>query len=242
MFVQDATGGLFIALPSRPILPLRAGTLIEVTGVTSAGDFAPMAEGTSVTVLGQSQVPAQAPRMSLPRLMTGAEDGQWVEVEGIVRSVWPSGRNVTLNVALSDGTLPATTVADPAVDYARLVDAKVRIHASAAPFYNRNRQVTGVHLFFPTLAEVRVLEAGSKDPFAVAVSPINEVLRFVAGVDPGHRVHVRGRVTLHRRARRSAFRTTRRACACRPWPAQRSRWAMWRTSSAFPPARSTRRP
>jgi len=34
LFVHDSTGSIFIGLPSRPILPLKAGTRVEITGVS----------------------------------------------------------------------------------------------------------------------------------------------------------------------------------------------------------------
>ena len=51
-----------------------------------------------------------APLVSLGHLLTGAEDGQWVEIEGLVHSVAALGGNVTLSVAMSDGVIGATTV------------------------------------------------------------------------------------------------------------------------------------
>ena len=201
LFVHDYSGAIFVAVPNVPILPIRPGTIVDITGVSGPGDFAAVVDQPKISVIGQSRVPAEAPRVSLTHLLTGAEDGQWVEVEGIVRSVRPSGNNVTLELSMSDGMVSATTVAEPGGDYARLVDAKVRIHANQAPFFNRNRQLTGVRLFFPTLAEVAVVETRPADPFALQLRTINSLMRFTAGIASGHRVHVRGKVTLQRPGR-----------------------------------------
>ncbi len=201
LFVHDYSGGIFVVVPNVPILPVRPGTVVDITGVSGPGDFAPVVDQGNVSVIGQSKVPAEAPRVSLTHLLTGTEDGQWVEVEGIVRSFRPSGHNVTLQLSMSDGMVSATTVAESGGDYARLVDAKVRLHAIVAPFYNGNRQLTGVRLFFPTLAEVTIVEPGPADPFARPLLPIDRLMRFTAGIASGHRVHVRGKVTLQRPGR-----------------------------------------
>ncbi len=201
LFVRDFSGAIFVAVPSVPLLPIRPGTIVDITGVSGPGDFAAVVDQPKISVIGQSRVPAEAPRVSLTHLLTGAEDGQWVEVEGIVRSVRPSGKNVTLELSMSDGMVSATTVAEPGGDYNRLVDAKVRMHANEAPFYNRNRQLTGVRLFFPTLAEVTVVEPGAADPFALPVRSISSLMRFTPGIASGHRVHLRGKVTLQRPGR-----------------------------------------
>ena len=195
MFVHDPTGGIFVAVPARPILPLRAGTEIDLSGVTGPGDFAAIVDHPQIRVIAASHVPAEAPRVSLTQLLTGTEDGQWVEIEGLVHSVRLSGEIVTMVVAVSDGTVTATTVKEEGADYTRLIDAVVRIHANAAPLFTKNRQMTGARMFFPTLAEVRIEEPGA-DPFALASRPINSLLRFEPGITFYHRVRVRGRVTL----------------------------------------------
>jgi diguanylate cyclase (GGDEF)-like protein len=56
--------------------------------------------------------------------------------------------------------------------------------------------MVGVHLFFPSLREVTVLEPAPLDPFAVPAIPLSDLFRF--SPDPAllHRVHVQGTVTL----------------------------------------------
>jgi len=86
-FVCDSTGCIVVLVPSRPILPIHAGTLVDLKGASEPGNYAPIVIGSEVQVVGQSPLPANPPRRSLAQLMTGADDGQWVEVEGVVRSV-----------------------------------------------------------------------------------------------------------------------------------------------------------
>jgi len=196
LFVHDSTGAVFAAIPSTPILPLHAGALIELEGVSGPGDFAPVVEGARVRILGESRVPAEAPRVGLARLLTGAEDGQWVEIEGLVHSVQDTGKNVTLDVTTSEGTLGATTMKEEGVDYARLVDAAVRIHGNAAPLFTKSRQMVGVRIMFPSLAEVQVEEPAPADPFSLQIQSVDSLLRFTPKLTFLHRSHVRGRVTL----------------------------------------------
>jgi signal transduction histidine kinase/DNA-binding response OmpR family regulator len=196
MFVHDATGSIFATAGKDIILPIHAGTLIDLKGVSAQGEYAPIVDQTKIRVLGESHVPTHAPRVGLLRLLTGTEDGQWVEVEGLVRSVQDSGQNVALTLATTEGLVPATTLREKEADYDGLIDAKILMHANAAPFFNRNRQMTGVRLFFPSLHEVKVEEAGSADAFSLPIQPINSLLRFAPDLAAVHRVHVRGRVTL----------------------------------------------
>jgi PAS domain S-box-containing protein len=196
LFVLDETGGIMVALPSLPVLPIHAGTLVEVRGVTGARDFAPIVEHATLRVIGESRLPTKVPRASRGQMMTGEADGQWVEVEGVVHSVRETAANVTLELVLTDGVVSATTRKQPGEDYGRLVDAKLRIHANVAPFFNAFLQLSGAHLFFPSMAQVAIEEPAVPDPFGLPVRTIGSLLRFEPDIAFRHRVHVRGRVTL----------------------------------------------
>ena len=196
LFVLDRTGGIMASLPSRPILPLHTGSLIEVRGVTGPGDFAPIVDHAQVRAIGESSLPTSVPRAGLEQMTIGSVDGQWVEVEGVVHSVRETAKNVTLDLALVDGTVTATTLKQPGEDYVRLIDAKLRIRGNVAPFFNAFRQLTGAHLFFPSMAQVAVEEPAAPDPFGLPVRTISSLLRYDPDVTFRHRVHVRGRVTL----------------------------------------------
>ena len=196
LFVHDSSGSIFVAVPSRPVMPLTAGTEVEVTGVSGSGDYAPIVQKSQVRVLGQSHVPSKAPAMTTTQLLTGPEDGQWVEVEGLVHAVRMRAQNVILDIATLSGPVSATTLREQDKDYAHLVDSLIRLHANSAPVFNRHRQLVGVHLFFPGLDEVKVIQAAPPDPFALPVVPIRDLLRFSPNIQYRHRVHLQGTVTL----------------------------------------------
>ncbi|MGA2120059.1 MAG: response regulator [Bryobacteraceae bacterium] len=196
LFVSDSTGSVFVSLSRTPTVPLKTGEWIEVTGVSGPGDFAPVVDRATARVIGEYALPAAAPRVSFTRLLTGSEDGQWVEVEGVVRSVLQSGMNVVLNLALSDGNIAATTLREPGADYAGLIDATVRLRANACPLFNNRGQLTGARLLFPGLTAVTVEKPAPARPFAAPVTPIGTLLSFTPNVAFRHRVHIRGAVTL----------------------------------------------
>jgi signal transduction histidine kinase/CheY-like chemotaxis protein len=192
-FASDASGAIFVSMPA---LPFQAGDLVEIAGVSAAGDYAPIVEGTEAHVIGKASLPSNAPRETLTELLTGAEDGQWVEVEGVVQAVRESGKNISLDLALSDGAITASTIKEVGADYHSLVDAKVRIRGNQAPLFNHQMQMTGVHLFFPHRAQVTVEEPAPGHPFALPVSPVSGLLRFTPNSASHHLVHIRGTVTL----------------------------------------------
>src|ERR1017187_235564 len=167
LFVLEETGGIFVSVPRQPTLPLHTGTLIEIRGVTGGGDYAPIVDHARIRVIGESPLPMAVPRAGLAQMMTGEVDGQWVEIEAVVHSVRESAKNITLDLALRDGMVSATTPRQSGEDYGRLIDARVRIHANVAPFFNTYRQLAGARLFFPSMAQVHVEEPAVSDPFEI---------------------------------------------------------------------------
>ena len=197
LFVHDVSGGVFVAVPVEPVLHLKAGAMIDITGVSGPGDYAPIVVATKVTVVKESGPLPKPHEVGLARLLTGAEDGEWVEVEGLVRDVRETPKNVRLRLSMSEGSIEASTVREPGVDYSRLMDAKIRVRANAAPLFNLSRQMTGAQLFFPSMAEVKVEEAAPANPFSTPIVPINTLMRFAPNHAFEHRVHLRGTVTLY---------------------------------------------
>jgi PAS domain S-box-containing protein len=195
-FACDSTSCICVLIPPRPVLPLRPGTLVEISGVSAPGNYAPIVMGSEVKVIGQGLLPANPPRRSLAHMLTGADDGAWIEVEGVVHSVEPAGRNVSLAFALADGMIHGITLREPGVDYSRLIDARVLVHGNAAPVWTSNGQMVGARLLFSSLTQLKIVEPAPADPFSLPARPINSLLRFEPGITFIHRVHVRGQVTL----------------------------------------------
>lgn len=196
LFVQDASGSIFVSVPFRPILPLHAGDLVSIKGVTGPGDYAPVVAGDEVRVIGTSRLPANPMRATLTEMQSGKTDGQWVEIEGRVRSAYVADRNVFLEVATDGGSFTATSVREDGADYEVLVDSLVLIHGNVAPQFNRQRQMVGVHIFFPSLKQVDVIEPAPDDPFDVPAVAVSQLFRYSTDPSLLHRVHVRGNVTL----------------------------------------------
>jgi signal transduction histidine kinase len=165
-------------------------------GVSAPGEYAPILDQAVVRAIGQSHIPSTAPRVSFAELMSGAEDGQWVEAEGVVRSVAYSAGHVTVSLGMSDGVIRATTVRLPGVDYDHLIDAKILMHANAAPLFTKRRQMVGAHLLFPDLSAIVIEEQAESDAYALPLRSVANLLRFSSKVELPHRVRVRGRMTL----------------------------------------------
>ncbi len=197
VFVTDPTGTIYVAVPGHTTsLPLKAGSLVDVHGVSGHGDFAPTISNADLRITGEGPLPAHPPRESLTHLLTGSEDAKWIEMEGVVEAVETSGKNLTLKLAVRDGGIAATTIKRAGVDYASLIDARVRIHGIGGSLFNKHSQIIGANLFFPGLETVSIVEKAPQQPFKLPVSAISSLMTYFPGQIFFHRTHVRGTVTL----------------------------------------------
>jgi diguanylate cyclase (GGDEF)-like protein len=196
LFVHDQTGSIFVSVTAKAPPPLRPGDLIDIVGVSAAGDYAPIVKDPRIQVISKSQLPQRALHPAMSEMLSGSVDGQWVQLDGVVRAVRIVGHDATLELETTEGPMSATTVVEPAVDYNNLVDAVVRVVGNEAPQFNRKRQMVGAHLYFPSMQQIRILQAAPADPFATPRRSIAQLLQFTPGQEFVHRVRVHGQVTL----------------------------------------------
>lgn len=193
--IHDGTAGIYIQGPREQVATLGHGDLVEVTGYTDPGEFAPFVIQESVTRLGMGEVPEPA-RASFDEIISGRTDAQWIEVTGVVRYYEPNPANTnTCRLELTTGggrliaRLNVPEVREP------LVDAQVRLRGVCYYQVNKHRQVINAVLSVPREVPIIIEEPAPADPFARPVQPINTLLQFAAGGSYGHMVHVTGVVT-----------------------------------------------
>ena len=197
LYVHDASGSVFVRVPFGVIDSLPVGSLIDLRGVSDPGEFGPIVTRSTIKVIGYSGLPPNPDRPSFVRLLAGLEDGQWVEVEGVVHSILEIDRHISMQLTMSDGTISALIERVPGVTYSNLVDARVRIRGNAGPLFDSSRtQMIGFRIQCPNLSAIKVLEPPPEDPFKLPIIPIDRLLRWDLAPLLAHRVHVRGRVTL----------------------------------------------
>ncbi len=193
-FLKDRTAG--ISVDRTDNAAVQVGDRVKVSGNSSAGLFAPLVVASSVRVTGHQGAP-RAHRVVYGDLIGGAQDSQWIEVEGVVHSARMSklfGHDtLLLGVMMGGGEINAYFQEYPGLDYAGLVDTKVRLRGVCSTHFNEKRQFVGVGLFVPQRRDMDVLEAADRHPFDAAAIPVSSIFQF--GERP-HRVKVQGVVTL----------------------------------------------
>jgi diguanylate cyclase (GGDEF)-like protein len=196
LFIADSTGSIYVQAATSPILPLHTGSFVEVTGVTDPGGFAPIVIRPTISVVGADQ-PLPAPRrVTLPHLLTGVEDGQWVKIEGIVHFVEFDGMHAVLTLSTDDGMVTATMVKQQGADYNRLIDSIVLISGIAGPLVDNKMQMIGVRFLVPGLDQITVEEPAPVDPFSLPLRTFDNLLTYSSTMRLQHRVHLQGRVAL----------------------------------------------
>jgi signal transduction histidine kinase/ActR/RegA family two-component response regulator len=193
-FVQDQTGATYVYAPRIADLKVTAGDLVDLTGVTAPGDFAPTVSNAWAERVSSSSLPAPVVA-GFDDLISGQRDSVWVQMEGIVQHIGKAGEPEE-HVWLQWGAdRYVILVNNPASRPLPPPDTRVRVSGACATLFNTRRQILGIQLYVPSPDFIQVVEP-APDPATLPPKPISALLSFSAGDSPGHRVRVRGVVTL----------------------------------------------
>jgi PAS domain S-box-containing protein len=198
LFVQDSTGGIYIEAPPRN-LGLAAGDLVEVKGVTGHGWFSNQIEKPEIQILGRAPLPAPL-RPRYEEVALGQQDSQWVEIAGIVHStqIQEPSKELDLSLSVGLGRIRVVVQNYPASAPAKLLDSKIQIQGVCGGIFNAKQQLIGIVVYVQDLNSLRVLEPGTLTAETPSVESIRDLARLNERTTSGHRVKVRGIVTLQR--------------------------------------------
>jgi signal transduction histidine kinase len=197
--LQDASGAVWLPQMNLPA-ECRVGTEIEVTGTVEQGGVGPVVKPESVRALGQGTMPA--PRSAVYEdLLTADFNALRVELTGVIRGqrVNPETGLGWLALELASGGGRVTVnVTHEITGHPELVDARVRVRGVCLHGMDSLQQTFLPVLNAHGLEDIDVVSAGTLQPFTLPVLPLNALMRSTGPAGPGHRVHVRGTVTLQR--------------------------------------------
>lgn len=195
-FIQDETAGIYFRFPLNVAPPaLTPGQVVEIQGVSSPGEYAPVVMVDHIEVVGQAPLPPAKP-VTYENLATGAEDSQFVEVKGVVRSVEPFEKTAyhRIQIATGGGRLQIFARDLPVKHPAELLDSTVRVRGVCSTQFNHQRQLFAIRLMVPRPDDLQIEIPAAKDPFDVVARPISSLLQFTPQQTYGHRVKVQGTV------------------------------------------------
>ncbi len=198
-FIQDKTAGIYFYLNDASNYPdLAAGQEVEMEGETSPGEYAPVVLPRRITYIGPGQYPEAKP-VTFEQVAAGGEDSQFVEISGILRAVqWdPATKYFDIQIATGGGQLTALAAKLPVPDGEELVDSTVRIRGVCITRFNSQRQLFDTRILVPRAEDLAVVVPAPKDPFAIPLRPMEQLLQFTPQGSYGHRVKVQGTVIYH---------------------------------------------
>jgi diguanylate cyclase (GGDEF)-like protein len=195
LFVQDNSAGIFVFIRSSTSdVPLRAGQLVNIEGVTVPGDFSSSIAKARITVIGRSDMPRPV-HLPFDQILTGEQDSQWGHLVGVVRLGRQEKGVLYLNAVTSGGAFLIIMKDYPADWATTLVDSKVSLDGVLAAVFNDHRQVAGVRIFVPSRGFLHIDERAPASPFDLPESSALSVGAFRTKQDWSHRIRVRGNVT-----------------------------------------------
>jgi diguanylate cyclase (GGDEF)-like protein len=194
-FANDGATGIYVQTKNH--VPLTAaihpGVLLDIEGVTGPGDYAPIVDQSTLRILGEGPIPPARP-VSLDRLSTGVEDGQWISFEGTVRSV--GHRESMLDLKVVSGRFQVEVMTPPGKkDSGGLINARVRVSATVGPVFNQRRQLIEIVVYSPSSDSIQIIQPAPADPFSLPLRPVRSVFGYIPGDTPNHLVRIRGVVT-----------------------------------------------
>jgi PAS domain S-box-containing protein len=194
LFVQDSTAGIWVDVAGAANPP-KPGQRIDLEGVVGTG-FTPVVTKAHWSVLGSGATP-RPQAVVFSEMATGADDSQWVQIEGIVRSftLEAAGNVLVIDVSTAGGVIKVRIPGYHAPFPMELIDANVRFRGVCGTAFNRQHQLVSVHLFVPSLQNLDVIDPALSDPFSMPTSPIGSLATFAAKGVNVHRVKLKGIVT-----------------------------------------------
>jgi signal transduction histidine kinase len=192
-FVADASGGVFVDNVGHPKPAL--GDLVEVTGVSHPGGYAPVISKPHWKKIGTAPLP-EAKTVALENLMSGTEDSQRVAVSGIVRTAHVFVDRLWLEVMTDGYRLRVYAPIPPGLDPQSLIGDKVLLKGTIAAAFNGHlRHFITVTLFVPQLSDFIIQEKAAANPFDEPLTPLDAIAQYRKNNPLGNRVHVKGVIT-----------------------------------------------
>jgi PAS domain S-box-containing protein len=199
--IQDNGTALYIMGDDALNGPLLPGQFVEVEGQAEPGNFAPLVHASRVRVLAGGRS-LTAHKAGWEKLSTGACDNDYVQVQGVIRSVrtveppqW-DWKAFALHLDLGGSSLWVYLRNANELAGRPLIDAVAQVRAVCVVLSNRKRQFQGNALVVSRPGDVTILEPGPADPFDAPYEDLGNPFRFRPDTEPFRRVKLRGVVTM----------------------------------------------
>ena len=132
--------------------------------------------------------------------MSGTEDGQRIEISGVLRDARLSGDLLGVEIVSGGYRFHAYLPIPAETNLQSLAGAKVLARGTAATAYNAPlRHIVTVTLYIPQVEDFIVEQPAPSDPYKEPLTPLNAIAQYRKDRMPGSQVHVKGVVTYQRK-------------------------------------------
>ncbi|MGA8593285.1 MAG: response regulator [Bryobacteraceae bacterium] len=194
--IQNGSGGIFLEAPSRRFQG-NPGDVVDVRGFTTfSSGYAPAVIEPVVRVVSKSRLPRPL-HLSFGMLASGASDGLFVTLSGIVRAVSTLDGSPTLRFDTGDDVVNVFVPDMPRTQLDALVATRLKIEAVCSNLFNKKNQLNGVEFYVPTRENLTVLQRPAGNPFLTPPVAVNSLMLFPSrgGGRSTQPIHLRGLVT-----------------------------------------------
>ncbi len=192
MFIQDETGGIFVSSEQMQF-KVKSGQFVEVCGFVMSGQYAPTISEPRIKLISPFPVKPVA-SYSFGDLKNGMADSQWVELEGMVRSVSEEEGKLVMQLAMGNDRIKVRFHDYSFEKAAKLVNEVVMIRGVCGGVFNQKSQLINVLLYSDSLSDLRVVKE-SADLSNLPLSRVDSLFRYNAHGNNYQGVRFEGVVT-----------------------------------------------
>jgi signal transduction histidine kinase/ActR/RegA family two-component response regulator len=181
LFINDGRHGIYVG-PLAPAVagpaPVKLGSVLDLQGIVSPGDFSPSVEATSVIVSGPGELPEPIP-CDYFAIASGKMDSEWVALRGLVVG-FEQGRDTSeLLIRIQGKTLQTLIPTQPGLpELSKLMWSEVSIRGVVSGMFSRQRGLTAPRLFCPGPEFVKAVANGAFNPAQSRPALIADLFTF----------------------------------------------------------------
>lgn len=182
---------------AKEVALITPGDVLEMDGVSHPGSYAPIILPRRLARVGREPLPP-ARKVAMDRLLSGAEDCQRVELEGVVQAVTilpPKTERGGFVLSTQGQTFRVTVENWPEMNAAELTDAEVRVRGVFAATANYRSELVALRLRIMGADGCEVLKPPPRDPFEGRRVSLDRLRPFSPDGPDAHRCVTEGTVT-----------------------------------------------
>jgi len=199
LFVQDGEFAIYVQAPAD--LHLAPGDRVLVQGKTQSS-FNPIVIGERIDLLRHGALLAPQPA-TFDQMIRTETDCKLVTVRGVVRaadlllSLVAPEHYIRLQLLTDGGYYEANVDSDDAGALEHLLDAEVELTGVASEEFDGKMHETGILLHIQSLSDVKIITRASSTPWALPVTPMDQIITVSHLRDSTPRVRVHGTITYY---------------------------------------------